>query len=82
MVRWEESKKWKKKVDILKSKLKEKTEECQSLNKSIATVKEALVRQEKDKNALQSRLKRCVLDFDLNFFLILTTPILELKSLS
>lgn len=57
VVRWEESKKWQKKVETLKIKLKEKTEECAHLDKTNLMLREGLSRQERDKLTLQNRLK-------------------------
>ena len=45
-------------MENLKSKLKEKNEEYLVLQKSNKSLKDALNRHEKDKNALQNRLKR------------------------
>jgi len=57
VIRWEEGKKWKKKMENLKTKLKEKNEENLVLQKSNKSLKDAMNRHEKDKNALQNRLK-------------------------
>ena len=53
VVRWEESKKWQKKVDMLKTKLKEKSEECERLTKTNNMIREQFARLEKDKLSLQ-----------------------------
>lgn len=62
VARWEDNKKWQQKVEALRSKLAEKTREQEKAEKTIAMLREAVNRAEKDKAGLHSRLKRCVLD--------------------
>ena len=67
MIRWEEGKKWQKKVENLKVKLKDKIEEVEKLENSNRLLKEAVQRNEKERASLQSRIKRHVLVcFDLD----------------
>ena len=61
VARWEDNKKWQQKVEALRSKLAEKTREQEKAEKTIAMLREAVNRAEKDKAGLHSRLKRCVL---------------------
>ena len=62
VARWEDNKKWQQKVEALRGKLAEKTREQEKAEKTIAMLREAVNRTEKDKVGLHSRLKRCVLD--------------------
>ena len=62
VARWEDNKKWQQKVEALRSKLAEKTREQEKAEKTIAMLREAVNRAEKDKAGLHSRLKRCVLN--------------------
>lgn len=55
--RWEENKKWQKKLDAVKMKLKEKTEEVERLEKSNNMSKEIIKRMEKERVSLQSKIK-------------------------
>jgi len=57
VIRWEESKKWKKKLETMKSRLKEKNDECSQHEKTSSMLREAVARQEKDKLMLNNRLK-------------------------
>lgn len=66
VARWEDNKKWQQKVETLKAKLAEKTRELEKAQKTIAMLREALNRAEKDKAGLHSRLKRC------EMFIVLT----------
>lgn len=61
VARWEDNKKWQQKVETLRGKLAEKTREQEKAEKTIAMLREAVSRAEKDKAGLHSRLKRCVL---------------------
>lgn len=58
VAKWEESKKWQKKVENLKEKLNEKTKELEKSVKTNTMLREALQRGEKDKAGLHNRLKR------------------------
>lgn len=60
VARWEENKKWQQKVETLRGKLAEKTREQEKAEKTIAMLREAVSRAEKDKAGLHNRLKRCV----------------------
>ena len=40
VMRWEESKKWQKKLDVLRVKLTEKTREVEALQKQVHTLRE------------------------------------------
>ncbi|XP_071477104.1 centrosomal protein of 290 kDa-like [Diadema antillarum] len=51
VARWEESKKWEKKVESLKAKLKERDREIEQLQKSNKMMKEALNRNERGKSS-------------------------------
>jgi centrosomal protein CEP290 len=57
VARWEEQKKQQKKVEFLRAKLKEKSEEYDKTEKMNTTLREALARQEKEKISLQNKLK-------------------------
>ncbi|XP_048578634.1 centrosomal protein of 290 kDa isoform X2 [Nematostella vectensis] len=57
VARWEEGKKWHKKVETLREKLSEKTKELEKAEKTISMLREAVNRGEKDKTGLQSRLR-------------------------
>ncbi|KAM7435378.1 hypothetical protein ABFA07_014699 [Porites harrisoni] len=57
VARWEDNKKWQQKVEVLRSKLAEKTREQEKAEKTIAMLREAVNRAEKDKAGLHSRLK-------------------------
>merc|ERR1711962_27636 len=50
-------KKWQKRVDTMKAKLKEKTDECEKLSKTNAMIREQFSRLEKDKLTLQNKVK-------------------------
>ena len=58
LVRWEEGKKWQKKVEVLRNKLKEKNEEVERMEKANTLMKDALTRQEKEKLMLQNKLRK------------------------
>ena len=57
-MRWEEGKKWQKKVEVLRNKLKEKNEEVERMEKANTLMKDALTRQEKEKLMLQNKLRK------------------------
>uniref|UniRef100_A0A8C2SYM7 Centrosomal protein of 290kDa coiled-coil region domain-containing protein n=2 Tax=Coturnix japonica TaxID=93934 RepID=A0A8C2SYM7_COTJA len=57
IVRWEEGKKWQIKMEGMRNKLKEKEKETDTLAKQFATLKELYSRTEKEKIALQKKLK-------------------------
>jgi centrosomal protein CEP290 len=44
VIRWDESKKWQKKVETLKSKLADKTKECETFIKQVTSLKETVTR--------------------------------------
>lgn len=58
VARWEDNKKWQQKVETLRGKLADKTRELEKAEKTIAMLREAVNRAEKDKAGLHSRLKR------------------------
>jgi len=58
VTRWEESKKWKKMVDKLELKVKESETEKERLNKANTTLRNTVIRLEKEKLVLDSRLVR------------------------
>ncbi|XP_037623210.1 centrosomal protein of 290 kDa isoform X2 [Sebastes umbrosus] len=57
IVRWEEGKKWQSKMEKVKSSLKEKERENESLSKQLVTLKDLYGRLEQEKSALQKKLK-------------------------
>ncbi|XP_073688037.1 centrosomal protein of 290 kDa [Garra rufa] len=57
IVRWEEGKKWQAKVEKVRTVLKEKEKEAESLSKQLATIKELYSRLEQEKLGLQKKLK-------------------------
>ncbi|RXN19126.1 centrosomal protein of 290 kDa [Labeo rohita] len=57
IVRWEEGKKWQTKVEKVRTVLKEKEKEVESLSKQLATIKELYSRLEQEKMGLQKKLK-------------------------
>ncbi|XP_050955227.1 centrosomal protein of 290 kDa isoform X2 [Labeo rohita] len=57
IVRWEEGKKWQTKVEKVRTVLKEKEKEVESLSKQLATIKELYSRLELEKMGLQKKLK-------------------------
>ncbi|XP_047125642.1 centrosomal protein of 290 kDa isoform X1 [Hydra vulgaris] len=57
VIRWEESKKWQKKIEALNLKLKDRTEEASRSEKTINMLRDSVTRIEKEKSYLQSRLK-------------------------
>ncbi|XP_039221106.1 centrosomal protein of 290 kDa isoform X1 [Crotalus tigris] len=64
LIRWEECKKWQTKADGMRNKLKEKEKEIESLSKQLNTIKELFSKGEKEKNALQKKLKSCSVTVD------------------
>nr|XP_060633337.1 centrosomal protein of 290 kDa isoform X5 [Anolis sagrei ordinatus] len=64
LIRWEESKKWQSKTEGMKNKLKEKEKEVESLTKQLTTVKELFSKADKEKLALQKKLKSCGVTVD------------------
>ncbi|XP_065052482.1 centrosomal protein of 290 kDa-like [Rhopilema esculentum] len=57
VIRWEENKKWQKRMESLKSKLKEKTEELEKAEKNIQMMKDIISRNDKEKASLQAKIK-------------------------
>nr|XP_020633221.1 centrosomal protein of 290 kDa isoform X4 [Pogona vitticeps] len=57
LIRWEEGKKWQSKTEGMRNKLKEKEKEVESLTKQLNTVKELFSKSDKEKLALQKKLK-------------------------
>ncbi|XP_008289537.1 centrosomal protein of 290 kDa [Stegastes partitus] len=57
IARWEEGKKWQARMEKLKSSLKEKERENESLSKQHCTLKDLYARLEQEKSALQKKLK-------------------------
>ncbi|XP_077999910.1 centrosomal protein of 290 kDa-like [Glandiceps talaboti] len=58
VAKWEESKKWEKKVESLKTRLKDRDKENERLQKQNQMMKDALGRADRDKISLQSKLKK------------------------
>ncbi|NXN25676.1 CE290 protein, partial [Nycticryphes semicollaris] len=57
IIRWEEGKKWQVKTEGLRNKLREKEKEADALAKQLNTLKEIYTKTEKEKIALQKKLK-------------------------
>ncbi|NWZ77326.1 CE290 protein, partial [Poecile atricapillus] len=57
IIRWDEGKKWQIKMEGLRNKLREKDKEADALSKQLNTLKEIYTKTEKEKVALQKRLK-------------------------
>ncbi|XP_030116712.4 centrosomal protein of 290 kDa isoform X1 [Taeniopygia guttata] len=57
IIRWDEGKKWQIKVEGLRNKLREKEKEADTLSKQLNTLKEIYTKSEKEKIALQKKLK-------------------------
>ncbi|NXJ94726.1 CE290 protein, partial [Corythaixoides concolor] len=57
MIRWEEGKKWQIRMEGLRNKLREKEKEADALAKQLNTLKEIYTKSEKEKIALQKKLK-------------------------
>ncbi|NWY65941.1 CE290 protein, partial [Erithacus rubecula] len=57
IIRWDEGKKWQIKMEGLRNKLKEKEKEADALSKQLNTLKEVYTKTEKEKIALQKKLK-------------------------
>ncbi|NXL50761.1 CE290 protein, partial [Podilymbus podiceps] len=57
IIRWEEGKKWQTRMEGLRNKLREKEKEADALAKQLNTLKEIYTKTEKEKIALQKKLK-------------------------
>ena len=57
VLKWEENKKWQRKMDGVRSKLAEKTREAESLLHQVTSLKETLTRANREKNILQGKMK-------------------------
>ncbi|XP_051499060.1 centrosomal protein of 290 kDa isoform X7 [Apus apus] len=57
IIRWEEGKKWQIRMEGLRNKLREKEKEADALAKQLNTLKEVYSKNEKEKIALQKKLK-------------------------
>ncbi|NWX37869.1 CE290 protein, partial [Notiomystis cincta] len=57
IIRWDEGKKWQIKMEGLRNKLREKEKEADALSKQLNTLKEIYTKTEKEKIALQKKLK-------------------------
>ncbi|NWY42975.1 CE290 protein, partial [Sylvia atricapilla] len=57
VIRWDEGKKWQIKMEGLRNKLREKEKEADALSKQLNTLKEIYTKIEKEKIALQKKLK-------------------------
>nr|XP_054487141.1 centrosomal protein of 290 kDa isoform X2 [Agelaius phoeniceus] len=57
IIRWDEGKKWQIKMEGLRNKLREKEKEADALSKQLNTLKEIYTKSEKEKVALQKKLK-------------------------
>ncbi|NXC11399.1 CE290 protein, partial [Orthonyx spaldingii] len=57
IIRWDEGKKWQIRMEGLRNKLREKEKEADALSKQLNTLKEIYAKTEKEKIALQKKLK-------------------------
>ncbi|XP_041265814.1 centrosomal protein of 290 kDa isoform X3 [Onychostruthus taczanowskii] len=57
IIRWDEGKKWQMKMEGLRNKLREKEKDADALSKQLNTLKEIYTKSEKEKIALQKKLK-------------------------
>ncbi|NWV42342.1 CE290 protein, partial [Grantiella picta] len=57
IIRWDEGKKWQIRVEGLRNKLREKEKEADTLSKQLNTLREIFTKTEKEKIALQKKLK-------------------------
>jgi centrosomal protein CEP290 len=57
VIRWDESKKWQKKLESLKKKLTEKNGEVEDYQKQMKSIKDTVERAERDRGLLQSKLR-------------------------
>ncbi|NXB18368.1 CE290 protein, partial [Rhagologus leucostigma] len=57
IIRWDEGKKWQIRMEGLRNKLREKEKEADALSKHLTTLKEIYTKTEKEKIALQKKLK-------------------------
>ncbi|NXM43484.1 CE290 protein, partial [Gymnorhina tibicen] len=57
IIRWDEGKKWQIRMEGLRNKLREKEKEADALSKQLTTLKEIYTKTEKEKIALQKKLK-------------------------
>ncbi|NXE33117.1 CE290 protein, partial [Ptilorrhoa leucosticta] len=57
IIRWDEGKKWQIRMEGLRNKLREKEKEADALSKQLNTLKEIYTKTEKEKIALQKKLK-------------------------
>ncbi|KAJ8381846.1 hypothetical protein SKAU_G00026240 [Synaphobranchus kaupii] len=57
ILRWEEGKKWQARLESVRSKLREKERESESLTKQLSTLKELYGRLDQEKAALQKKLR-------------------------
>ncbi|NXO88466.1 CE290 protein, partial [Certhia brachydactyla] len=57
IIRWDEGKKWQIKMEGLRNKLREKEKDADALSKQLNTLKEIFTKTEKEKIALQKKLK-------------------------
>ncbi|NWU74458.1 CE290 protein, partial [Onychorhynchus coronatus] len=57
IIRWEEGKRWQIRMEGLRNKLREKEKEAHALSKQLNTLKEIYTKTEKEKIALQKKLK-------------------------
>ncbi|NWX46555.1 CE290 protein, partial [Steatornis caripensis] len=64
ILRWEEGKKWQIRIEGLRNKLREKEKEADALAKQLNTLKEIYTRTEKEKIALQKKLKTTCVTVD------------------
>ncbi|XP_063783728.1 centrosomal protein of 290 kDa [Pseudophryne corroboree] len=57
IIKWEEGKKWQNKLEVMRSKLRDKEKEVESLTKQLTTLKELYSKVDQEKLVLQKRLK-------------------------
>ncbi|CAM5081764.1 unnamed protein product [Natator depressus] len=64
IARWEEGKKWQARMEGMRNKLKEKEKEMDALTKQLSTLKELYSKSDKEKIALQKKLKTSSITVD------------------
>ncbi len=57
VIRWEEGKKWQKKLDLLRNKLSERNKELEVAHKQITSLKETQNRNDREKNMMSAKVK-------------------------
>ena len=57
VLRWEENKKWQRKIDGLRAKLSEKAKELETAQRQAASLREMLARADRERSLLQGKMK-------------------------